>query len=608
MFRFLVTQSLRNRLMVLAASAILVLLGILSASRLPVDVFPDLNKPTVTILTESEGLAPPEVEQLVSFPIETQMNGVPGVTRVRSVSGVGLSIVYVEFEWGTDIYRNRQQIAERLSLIRTQLPPNVVPQMGPINSIMGQIVLVAMTSDKASAMEVREAADFTVRPRLLTIPGVAQVIPIGGEVRQYRIAPNPPALRSLGVTYEQVEQALTQFGVNTGGGFTDQHAREYLIRNIGRTTNLDDLRSVVVAQVNGGPVFLRQVASVEFAPKVKRGEGGYMGKPAVIVSVEKQPNVDTIGLTREIERALKEITASLPQGIKADQIVFRQADFIETSIRNVQHVLIEAGVVVAVVLFAFLLNWRTTVISLTAIPVSILATATIFYFAGLSINTMTLGGLAIALGELVDDAVVDVENIFRRLRENRALEHPRSAFDVIVSASQEVRSGIVYATVIIVLVFVPLFALSGIEGRLFAPLGQAYIISILASLVVSITLTPVMAYYMLPRLKRLDHGDSALVRLLKRGNAALLERALSPSARVDGHDVARRDDRGDRRVAAAALLPAAFQRGHVHHQHAVQSGHLARRIQSGWSDCRADPDGGARSQDRRAPHRTRGTG
>jgi len=235
--------------------------------------------------------------------------------------------------------------------------------------------------------------------QISALPGVAQVIPIGGEVRQYRIAPNPPALRSLGVTYEQVEQALTQFGVNTGGGFTDQHAREYLIRNIGRTTNLDDLRSVVVAQVNGGPVFLRQVASVEFAPKVKRGEGGYMGKPAVIVSVEKQPNVDTIALTREIERALKEITASLPQGIKADQVVFRQADFIETSIRNVQQVLIEAGIVVAVVLFAFLLNWRTTAISLTAIPVSILATATIFYVAGLSINTMTLGGLAIALGD-----------------------------------------------------------------------------------------------------------------------------------------------------------------------------------------------------------------
>ncbi|MBR1249671.1 efflux RND transporter permease subunit [Bradyrhizobium sp. AUGA SZCCT0169] len=526
MFRFLVTQSLRNSLLVIAAALVLVLLGIFSATRLPVDVFPDLNKPTVTIMTESDGLAPPEVEQLVSFPIETQMNGVPGVTRVRSVSGIGLSIVYVEFDWGTDIYRNRQQIGERLNLIRTQLPPNTVPQLGPINSIMGQVLLVAVTSDRASAMEVRETADFVVRPRLLTIPGVAQVIPMGGEVRQYRIAPNPPALRSLGVTYEQVELALNQFGVNTGGGFTDQHAREYLIRNIGRTTNLDDLRNVVVAQVNGGPVYLKQVATVEFAPKVKRGDAGYMGKPAVVVSVEKQPNVDTIRLTREIEQALKEITASLPTGMKADQIIFRQANFIETSIGNVERVLLEAGAVVAIVLFLFLMNWRTTAISLAAIPVSILTTAVVFYFAGLSINTMTLGGIAIAIGELVDDAVVDVENIFRRLRENRALEHPRSAFDVVVSASQEVRSGIVYATAIIVLVFVPLFALSGIEGRLFAPLGQAYIISILASLAVSITLTPVMAYHMLPHLKRLDHGDSALVAMLKRANAALLERVF----------------------------------------------------------------------------------
>ena len=554
MFRFLVTQSLRNRLLVIAASLVLVALGLFSASRLPVDVFPDLNKPTVTILSEAEGLAPPEVEQLVSFPIETQMNGLPGVTRVRSVSGIGLSIVYVEFDWGTDIYRNRQQVSERLSLIRPQLPLGTSPQMGPVNSIMGQILLIAMTSGSASAMEVREAADFIVRPRLLTIPGVAQVIPIGGEVRQYRVSPNPPALRSLGVTYEQVQTALNQFGVNTGGGFTDQHAREYLIRNIGRTTSLDDLRNVVVAQVNGGPVYLRQVAEVAFAPKVKRGEGGFMGQPSVIVSVEKQPNVDTIKLTREIEQALKEITASLPQGMKADQIVFRQANFIETSISNVERVLLEAGIVVAVVLFAFLLNWRTTAISLAAIPVSILTTAVIFYVLGLSINTMTLGGIAIAIGELVDDAVVDVENIFRRLRENRTLPNPRSVFDVVVSASQEVRSGIVYATIIIVLVFVPLFALSGIEGRLFTPLGQAYIISILASLLVSVTLTPVMAYYMLPGIKRLEHGDSALVRVLKRVNAALLDKVLRYQRTLMGATLAA----VLLAAAGAFMLPRAF--------------------------------------------------
>jgi HME family heavy-metal exporter len=534
MFSFLVTQSLRNRLLVLALAAVLIIFGVYSVTKLPVDVFPDLNKPTVTIMTESESLAPPEIEQLVSFPIETQMNGVPGVSRVRSVSGVGLSIVYVEFEWGTDIYRNRQQVIERLALVRDQLPPNTVPQLGPVSSIMGQIVLIALSSESASPMALREVADFTVRPRLLSIAGVAQVIPIGGEVRQFRVAPQPGAIRALGVSYEQIEKALGQFGVNTGGGFTDQHAREYLIRNIARTTNLDDLRSVVVTTINNRPVYLHQVANVSFAPRFKRGDGGYMGKPAVIVSVEKQPNVDTVTLTRRIETALDEMSASLPQGVKANQILFRQADFIEASIKNVQRVLIEAAIVVAVILFAFLLNWRTTAISLTAIPVSILATAVVFHFAGLSINTMTLGGIAIAIGELVDDAVVDVENIFRRLRQNRAAGNPRPVFDVIVSASQEVRSGIVYATMIIVLVFAPLFALSGIEGRLFAPLGEAYIISILASLVVSITLTPVMAYYLLPRLKRLEEHESPLVRFLKRINRAALIRALAAQRQVLG--------------------------------------------------------------------------
>ena len=527
MFTFLVTQSLRNRLLILALSVVLVLFGAFSITRLPVDVLPDLNRATVTIMTEAEGLAPPEVELLVSFPIETQMNGVPGVTRVRSVSGIGLSVVYVEFDWGTDIYRNRQLVSERLGQVRNQLPPNVEPHMGPISSIMGQILMVAMTSDRATPMELREVADFTIRPRLLSIHGVAQVIPLGGEVRQYRVAPQPSALRALGVSYDQVEKALAQFGGNAGGGFTDVNSREYLIRNIGRTISIDDLRNIVVAKVNDRPVHLRQVAAVEFAAKVKRGDAGYMGKPAVLVSVEKQPNVDTVALTKKVEEALAELGPSLPLGIKADQVVFRQANFIEASIGNLQTVLIEAAVVVAVVLFAFLLNWRTTAISLTAIPVSILATAAIFYFAGLSINTMTLGGIAIAIGALVDDAVVDVENIFRRLRENRAAGNPRSTFDVVVSASQEVRSGILYATAIIVLVFIPLFALSGIEGRLFAPLGQAYIVSILVSLVVSITLTPVMAYYMLPGLKRLNERESGLVRILKRLYGAALGSAFA---------------------------------------------------------------------------------
>lgn len=523
MFTFLVTQSLRNRVLVLAIAIIMMGYGAFTGLRLPVDVFPDLNRPTVTIMTEAEGLAPPEVEKLVSYPIETQMNGLPGVERVRSVSGVGLSIIYVEFDWGTDIYRNRQQIAEKLTLVSAQLPEGVVPQMGPISSIMGQIMLVAMTAPEGvSPMELREAADFIVRPRLLTIPGVAQVIPIGGEVRQFRIAPDTAAMRALGVTLEEVEAAITAFGGNTGGGFTDQYAREFLIRNIGSTLSLEDLKKVVVKSDGRQSILLHQVAEVGFGARLKRGEAGYMGQSAVIVSVEKQPDVDTVKLTREVEAALAEITAALPAGIKADNVLFRQSDFIETSVKNVQTVLVEAIVVVAIVLFAFLLNTRTTFISLTAIPVSILVTAIVFQILGLSINTMTLGGLAIAIGELVDDAVVDVENIFRRMRENREAGNPRSTFEVVVSASQEVRSGIVYATMIIVLVFVPLFALSGIEGRLFAPLGQAYIISILVSLLVSITLTPVMAYYLLPGLKRLDEHEGWLVRKLKQGNRAAL--------------------------------------------------------------------------------------
>ena len=523
MFNFLVTQSLKNRIFILSIALLLVIYGGFTVTKLPVDVFPDLNRPTVTIMTEAEGLAPPEVEQLVTYPIETQMNGLPGVTRVRSTSGVGLSIIYVEFDWNTDIYRNRQQIAERLALVQQQLPENVVPQMGPVNSIMGQIMLIAVTGPEGvSPMDLREVADFTIRPRLLTIPGVAQVIPIGGEVRQYRVAPNPAAMRALSVSFEQIEAALTRFGVNTGGGFTDQYSREFTIRNIARTLSLDDLKRLSVATVGGQPVALEQIADVTFAARAKRGEAGFQGNSAVIVSVEKQPGVDTVRLTRQVEKALDEITATLPDGIKADNLLFRQADFIETSIYNVKKVLLEAVAVVAIILFAFLLNVRTTAISLTAIPVSILVTAIVFHLMGLSINTMTLGGLAIAIGELVDDAVVDVENIFRRLRENRERGNPLSVFDVVVSASQEVRSGIVYATMIIVLVFVPLFALSGIEGRLFAPLGQAYIVSILASLLVSITLTPVMAYYMLPGLKRLDEHEGFIVRVLKRGNARLL--------------------------------------------------------------------------------------
>ncbi|MFG1330891.1 efflux RND transporter permease subunit [Xanthobacter autotrophicus] len=554
MFTFLVTQSLRNRLLVLALSLVLVVYGAYAVTRLPVDVLPDLNRPTVTIMTEAEGLAPAEVEQLVTFPLETAMNGLPGLVRLRSVSGVGLSVLYVEFDFGTDIFRNRQQIAERLALVRDRLPANVSPQMGPISSIMGQILMFAVTSDTATPMAVREAADFVIRPRLIAIPGVAQAIPMGGEVRQFRVSPDIAAMRAYGISLDQLEKALAQFGTNSGGGFADHSAREFLIRNIGRTLSLDDLKGVVLPRPGGGNVFLHQIAQVDYAARLKRGDAGYMGRPAVIVSVEKQPEVDTLALTRAVEEAVADLNRTLPDGIRISEPVFRQADFISASIGNVEKVLMEAMAVVAVVLFLFLLNWRTTFISLTAIPVSILTTAIVFHAFGLSINTMTLGGLAIAIGELVDDAVVDVENIFRRLNENAATATPKPVFDVVVAASREVRSGIVYATLIIVLVFVPLFALPGIEGRLFAPLGQAYIVSILASLLTSITLTPVLAYYLLPSLSRHVEREGALVRGLKRGYGTVLAAAFRHPRLVMGATgllfLAA--------VAAAMSLPRAF--------------------------------------------------
>src|SRR5688572_16160713 len=528
MFNILVSASLRNRLFVLAAALILVGYGAFVLPRIPVDVFPDLNRPTVTLLTEAEGLAPQEVEQLVTYPIETSMNGMPGVIRVRSVSGVSLSVVYVEFDWGTDIYRARQLVSERLALIREQLPRGLNPQMGPVTSIMGEIMLVAVTSDgRASPMEVREIADFIIRPQLLALSGVAQVIPIGGEVRQYRATPNIATMQALDVTHAQIEQAITQFGTNTGGGFVDQSGREYLIRNVGLTKRLDDLANIVVTYRNNQAILLKQVATVEFAPRVKRGDAGYQGAPAVIIGIQKQPDADTVSLTRTIEAALNEIQKTLPPGVTATNIQFRQATFIETSIGNVQRVLLEAAVVVAIVLFVFLMNARATLISLAAIPISILITVLVFHAFGLTINTMTLGGLAIAIGELVDDAVVGVENILRRLRQNASQPNPRPAIDIVAAASHEVRSGIIYATMIIVLVFVPLFALSGIEGRLFAPLGVAYIVSIFASLITSITVTPVLAYYLLSGKVRGHERDSFVVRHLKRGNRRLLDWAFA---------------------------------------------------------------------------------
>ena len=524
MFDRIVAFSLRSRVLILIAAAALIVLGVRSASQLPVDVLPNLNRPVVTVLVESPGLAPPEVEALVARPIETAMSGVPGVERVRSVSGIGLAVVYIEFGWAEDVYRARQQVNERLALVRDQVPEGTVPQMGPVTSIMGEIMLIAIPTGTASPMQAREVADFRIRPRLLTIPGVAQVIPIGGEVRQYRVSPDLPAMTAAGVELAEVETALRAFGTNTGGGFVDQFDQEYLIRNVARTTRIEDLRTLVVADGESGPVRLSQVASVDFAAAFRRGDAGYNGRPAVVVAVQKQPTASTIAVTEEVETALAEISRGLPAGMRAAQVQFRQANFIEASIATLTTVLIEAAIVVAVVLFLFLLNIRTTAISLISIPVSMLITALVFQIFGLSINTMTLGGIAIAIGELVDDAVVDVENVYRRLRENALRSVPRPVLGVIAHATGEVRSGIIYATAIIVLVFLPLFFLSGVEGRLFQPLGVAYIVAILASFVTSITLTPVLCSYLLPNLAaRRSEAESGLVRRLKHGNRRLLD-------------------------------------------------------------------------------------
>lgn len=540
MFARIVEASLNQRLLVLGFAILLMVYGTLIGRDMPVDVFPDLDKPTVTLMTEAGGMAPEEVEQRVTLPIEAAMNGMPGVTRVRSVSGIGLSIVYVEFDWGSDIHRNRQLVVERLGLVREQLPPGIVPHMTPIASIMGEILLIALPIDfdRASPMQAREYADWVLRPRLLTIPGVAQVTVIGGEVRQYRVELQPERMRALGIGRAQVEAALRGFGGNAGGGFLDVGAQEYLIRHVGREIGLDALRALPVAWRDGHAIPLERVADVALAPAVKRGDAGFGGDPAVILSVQKQPGQDSVRLTGEIEQALNDLAKTRPAGIDAPQILFRQATFIENAIANVVEALRDAALIVALVLFLFLLNVRTTFISLLAIPVSLLVTVLVFRHFGLSINTMTLGGLAIAIGELVDDAVVGVENVLRRLRQNRAAGLPRSVFDVVAAATVEVRSGILYASAIVVLVFVPLFALPGIEGRLFTPLGVAYIVSILASLLVSITLTPVLAYYLLPNIPALERGDSPLVAALKRLDARLLHwsfdhaRALLAAAAV----------------------------------------------------------------------------
>ncbi|MEZ6069939.1 MAG: efflux RND transporter permease subunit [Pirellulales bacterium] len=527
MLNAIIRFSLQNRALVAAVALFLLVYGGWQATQLPIDVFPDLNRPRVVVMTEAPGMAPEEVEWLVTFPIERVLNGAAGVQAVRTSSGIGLSVVYVEFDWGTDIYNDRQIVAERLALASDTLPPSVKPQLMPISSIMGQIVVLGMMADgDTSAMQLRTLADWVVRQRLLTIPGVSQVIVMGGERKQFQVLVDPDLLLQYGVTLHEVKQALVDSNQNTAGGYLDEQGpNEFLVRSLGRVKTVEQIGDVVVTQRDRQSITLAQVARVIEGPQVKRGDssafvrdddGTMVGGPAVVLTILKQPQADTREVTRRVTEALEEMHSSLPGDVRIMPGLYQQKKFIDLAIENVFQALRDGGILVVVILFLFLMNVRTTLITLTAIPLSIAITALVFAGFGLSVNTMTLGGLAVAIGELVDDAIVDVENIFRRLRENRLADAPKNPLLVVFQASVEIRNSIVYGTIIVVLVFVPLFALTGMEGQLFRPLGVSYIVSLVSSLLVSLTVTPVLSYWLLRGGSRNKaERDGPLLRLLK---------------------------------------------------------------------------------------------
>jgi Cu/Ag efflux pump CusA len=527
----LIKFSLQNRLLVVAVAALLLVYGVFAIVNLPVDVLPDLNRPRVTIFLEANGMAPEEIETQITLPVESALNGAPGVEIVRSSSTIGIGMVFVEFGWDSDIYRARQIVAEKLQTVK--LPDGIVPVMGPISSVMGQIMLVGISADSTSAAELRTLADFTIRRRLMSIKGVSQVIPIGGERLQYQVLISSTKLKQFNLSIDEVDKAMELTNQNSSGGFFDQYGSEVLIRNVGRAYTLDDLQNTVISNRDGLPVLLSQVADVRFGAAVKRGDASINAKPAVILTIEKQPSFNTVTLTEEVEKAIRELQPSLPPDVRVNTNIFQQKHFIQAALTNVEHALRDGFILVVIVLFLFLLNYRTTLITLTAIPLSLVITAIIFKLFGYSINTLTLGGLAIAIGELVDDAIVDVENVFRRIRENRKSSDPRPVLQVIYSASSEVRNSIVYATMIVVLVFLPLFYMQGIEGRIFAPLGIAYITSILASLVVSLTLTPVLCSYLLGTNPSTTSSDTDVIEENRKVKKSFLRTIFSGSG---GHE------------------------------------------------------------------------
>ena len=497
--------SLQNRILVLVASVLLLIGGTYTAMHTEVDVFPDLNAPTVVIMTEANGMAAEEVEQLVTFPVETAVNGATGVRRVRSSSTNGFSVVWVEFDWGTDIYLARQIVSEKLAIVGEELPSNVgKPTLGPQSSILGEVLIIGLTADSTSMLDLRTIADWTIRPRLLSTGGVAQVAVLGGELKEYQIQLDPERMRHYGVSMNEVMTVTRGMNLNANGGVLYEYGNEYIVRGVLSTANIEQLGKAVVKSIDSVPVLLEDIADVRIGPKApKLGTASERGKPAVLMTVTKQPATSTLELTDKLETSLQDLRKNLPPDVKVSTDIFRQSRFIDSSISNVKKSLFEGGIFVVIVLFLFLANVRTTIISLVTLPLSLLVSILTLHFMGLTINTMSLGGMAIAIGSLVDDAIVDVENVYKRLRENRLLpENERlSVIQVVFNASKEVRMPILNSTLIIVVSFVPLFFLSGMEGRMLVPLGIAFIVALFASTIVALTLTPVLCSYLLGKEK-----------------------------------------------------------------------------------------------------------
>lgn len=531
MLNKILSFSLKNRFLVLLGAAILCAVGTYIARNMNVDVFPDLTAPTVTILTEAHGMESEEVEKLVTYQLETAMNGSPNVRRIRSSSAAGISIVWIEFAWGTDIYRARQIVSERIPMVKEKLPEGVsTPTLAPISSIMGEIMLLGIRSDSLSPMELRTLADWTITPRLKSISGIANVIVIGGEYKQYQVLADPQKLKHYQISLTDLLQSVKQSNLNISGGVINQYGNEYLVKGNGRAYDIEHLQEAVVKYINGQSIKIKDVANVQIGQADKIGEGSINASPAVILTISKQPSVNTLELTNQLDEAITELKTTLPAGVEIENQIFRQATFIEASISNLNQTLLEGALFVGIVLLIFLMNWRTTAISLIAIPVSLLTSIIVLKLLGYTMNTMSLGGMAIAIGALVDDAIIDVENVYKRLREN--YQKPKleqlPVLEVVKQASIEIRSSIIIATLIIIVSFIPLFFLSGMEGRLLQPLGIAFITSVITSLIIALTLTPVLCSYLLKGSKNTGKLKGTSVEVwLQKHYSILLDRVLN---------------------------------------------------------------------------------